>query len=140
MKRTLLTVCLLTMAAVASYAQSGTNKATATATTGISIVIPEQNGGDYTLSSMNFATRTNELNNVLSRGSVARAEGIYQEVDQLMNDIIAKTQSGAKTNADLATKVEQQKSLYSEIKKLSADLKENRESLKTKLAAFQDTI
>ena len=168
MKRILFTICLSTIAGAAAYAQSTAEATTATASINVNMTLPNppsnnnnsnnamiggnnnstaSNSNNVQVSSISnnylvFSSRANELNAVLARGSAPTAQNIYNDLDQMIRNIMDENQSEleSENNPQLATTLAQQKMLYSEIKKLSSNLVANQDALKVKLDQFLATL
>ena len=130
MKNILLALTVLTLALPAAQAQES-KKASATEM--------------QTDQKRAFASQINELEAVITRENKDGAHKVFQELSVKMHDVMKQTNqqlqnAGADTKARLTEIASVQNRLYSETKKLSADMMKNKTELINALREFIETV
>ena len=130
MKNILLALTVLTLALPAAQAQES-KKASATEM--------------QTDQKRAFASQINELEAVITRENKDGAHKVFQELSVKMHDVMKQTNqqlqnAGADQKARLTEIASVQNRLYSETKKLSADMMKNKTELINALREFIETV
>ena len=129
MKRLLLAICLLSFSAAPVLAQ---NRADGMATQQVT-------------SKLAFSSKINEFSASMSRKNAIYADKVLKDLDNMMSQAIQETDAKItheKGNAKVVLEKakQSQKTLLSEVKKMSPDPTKNQEAITEKLKAFQETL